>query len=146
MVLRVLDEIPFRLDQGFDLLYGLEVTEVGDGVMQGRVTVRDEIKQPAGLVHGGIYAAIAESLATTGTAIAVIPDGNIAMGVSNQTSFLRPVTEGHISARARARHRGRTTWVWEIECANDDGKLCALTRVTVAVREARGKTPGLAGA
>jgi uncharacterized protein (TIGR00369 family) len=146
MVLRVLDEIPFRLDQGFDLLYGLEVTEVGDGVMQGRVTVRDEIKQPAGLVHGGIYAAIAESLATTGTAIAVIPDGNIAMGLSNQTSFLRPVTEGQITARARARHRGRTTWVWEIECTNDDGKLCALTRVTVAVREARGKTPGLAGA
>ena len=142
----MLNEIPFRLDQGFDLLYGLEVTEVGDGVMQGRVAVRDQIKQPAGLVHGGIYAAIAESLATTGTAIAVIPDGNIAMGLSNQTSFLRPITEGSVNARARARHRGRTTWVWEVECTNEEGKLCALTRVTVAVREAKGKTPDLAGA
>jgi len=142
----MLNEIPFRLDQGFDLLYGLEVTEVGDGVMQGRVAVRDQIKQPAGLVHGGIYAAIAESLATTGTAIAVIPDGNIAMGLSNQTSFLRPITEGSVNACARARHRGRTTWVWEVECTNEEGKLCALTRVTVAVREAKGKTPDLAGA
>jgi 1,4-dihydroxy-2-naphthoyl-CoA hydrolase len=146
MVPRMLDEIPFALDQGFDLLYGLEVTDVGDGVMQGKVAVRDQIKQPAGLVHGGIYAAIAESLATTGTAVAVIPDGNIAMGLSNQTSFLRPVTEGTITARAQARHRGRTTWVWEVECSNEQGKLCALTRVTVAVREARGKAPGLAGA
>ncbi len=142
----MLDEVPFRLDQGFDLLYGLEVTEIGDGVMEGKVAVRDQIKQPAGLVHGGIYAAIAESLATTGTAIAVIGDGNIAMGLSNQTSFLRPITEGTITARARARHRGRTTWVWEVEVTNDAGKLCALTRVTVAVREAAGRAPGLAGA
>ena len=58
------------------------------------------------------------------------------MGLSNQTSFLRPVTEGSINAVARARHRGRTTWVWEVELTDDDGRLCALTRVTVAVRAA----------
>jgi uncharacterized protein (TIGR00369 family) len=135
---RVHDDLPFRLDQGFDLLYGLEVTEIGDGLMRGKVPVRDQIKQPAGLVHGGIYAAIGESLATTGTALAVLGDGNTAMGMSNQTSFLRPVTGGNINAEARARHRGRTTWVWEVELSDDDGKLCALTRVTVAVRPQRG--------
>ena len=129
-------ELPFELDQGFDHLYGLEVTEVADGLMRGTVRVRDQIKQPAGLVHGGIYAAIAESLATTGTALAVVADGNMALGLSNQTSFLRPITEGSITAHARARHRGRTTWVWEVELSNDAGKLCALTRVTVAVRPA----------
>ena len=137
----MLDEIPFRLDQGFDLLYGLEVTEIGDGVMAGKVAVRDQIKQPAGLVHGGVYASIAESLATTGTAIAVIGDGNIAMGLSNQTSFLRPITEGTITARAHARHRGRTTWVWEVEITDDAGQLCALTRVTIAVRRPRAGRP-----
>jgi uncharacterized protein (TIGR00369 family) len=137
------DELAFRLDQGFDRLYGLEVTEVGDRLMRGKVLVRNEIKQPAGLVHGGIYAAIAESLATTGTALAVIADGNTAMGLSNQTSFLRPVIEGNINAEARVRHRGRTTWVWEVELTDDAGRLCALTRVTVAVREARpGTLPG----
>ncbi len=133
---RVPDELPFRLDQGFDHLYGLEVTEVGERLMRGRVLVRDEIKQPAGLVHGGIYAAVAESLATTGTALAVFADGSTAMGLSNQTSFLRPITEGNINAQARVRHRGRTTWVWEVECSDDAGRLCVLTRVTVAVREA----------
>lgn len=128
-------DLPFELDQGFDHLYGLEVTEIADGLMRAKVAVHDRIKQPAGLVHGGIFAAIAESLATTGTALAVIPDGNIAMGLSNQTSFLRPITDGTINASAQARHRGRTTWVWEVELSNDAGRLCALTRVTVAVRE-----------
>ena len=79
------------------------MTEVGDGVMRGRVAVRDEIKQPAGLVHGGVYAAVAESLATTGTALTVFGDGKTAMGLSNQTSFLRPIIEGHVHAEARAR-------------------------------------------
>jgi len=128
--------LPSDLDVAFDHLYGLVITEVGDGEMRGTVPVRDEIKQPAGLVHGGIYAAIAESLASTGTALAVMGDGKAAMGLSNQTSFLRPITAGTINGYARARHRGRTTWVWEVECSDDAGRLCALTRVTVAVREA----------
>jgi 1,4-dihydroxy-2-naphthoyl-CoA hydrolase len=127
---------PFRLEKGFDRLYGLEVTELTDGLLRGKVPVRDEIKQPAGLVHGGVYAAIAESLASIGTALAVIADGDTAVGLSNQTSFLRPITDGQINAQARVRHRGRTTWVWEVELNDDAGRLCALTRVTVAVRKA----------
>lgn len=130
-------ELPYRLDVGFDRLYGLEITEIGDAVMRGRVIVRDQIKQPAGLVHGGVYAAIAESLATNGTGLVVHDDGNTAMGQSNQTSFLRPVTSGAINAVARVRHRGRTTWVWEVELTDDDGRLCVLSRITVAVRPAR---------
>jgi len=127
-------ELPFEPDIGFDRLYGLEIGEISDGLVRGRVPVRDDLRQAAGLVHGGVYAAVAESLATNGTAAQVFEDGNTAMGLSNQTSFLRPVTRGTINAVARARHRGRTTWVWEVELTDDDGRLCALTRVTVAVR------------
>ena len=130
----MITDLPFALDVGFDRLYGLEILEISEDVVRGRVLVRDAIKQPAGLVHGGIYAAVAESLATNGTAATVYADGNTAMGLSNQTSFLRPVTAGTINAVARARHRGRTTWVWEVEITDDAGRLCALTRVTVAVR------------
>jgi 1,4-dihydroxy-2-naphthoyl-CoA hydrolase len=139
------DTLPFQLDVGFDRLYGLRVTEMGDGSMRGTVPVRDAIKQPAGLVHGGIYAAVAESLATTGTALAVIGNGDTAVGLSNQTSFLRPVTEGAVHAVARARHRGRTTWVWEVECTDDSDRLCALSRITVAVRPAPPGTPEPSG-
>jgi uncharacterized protein (TIGR00369 family) len=134
-------ELPFRIDRGFDGLYGLEVTELTDELAAGRVVVRDELKQPAGLVHGGVYASIAESLASLGTGISVLPEGKLAMGLSNQTSFLRPITDGTIHARAYRKHRGRTTWVWEVEITDDQGKLCVLTRMTVAVREASGAAP-----
>ena len=58
---------------------------------------------------------MAESLASTATWAAVAPDGMTAQGLSNQTSFLRPILEGTIHARARRRHKGRTTWVWEVD-------------------------------
>jgi uncharacterized protein (TIGR00369 family) len=123
-------------ERGFERRYGLVVTELGDGLASGRVEVRDELKQPAGLVHGGMYAAIAESLATAGTDAAVVADGNVATGFSTATSFLRPITAGTIHATARARHRGRTTWVWEVEISDDAGRVCVVTRATVTVRPA----------
>ena len=59
------------------------------------------------------------------------------MGLSNQTSFLRPITQGSVHATAVVKHRGRTTWVWEVEITDDQGRLCVLTRMTVAVRDRR---------
>ena len=122
------------MTDGFNGLLDLEVTAWEDGMVRGNVDVRDELKQPAGLVHGGVFASIAETLASLATHVAVAGDGRAAMGLSNQTSFLRPITEGHVHAEARARHRGRSTWVWEVDFTDDEGRLCALSRMTVAVR------------
>lgn len=133
-------EEPLSSDGGFEQRYGLVITELRDGQANGRVEVRDELKQPAGLVHGGVYAAIAESLATAGTNWALAARGNVAAGFSTQTSFLRPITTGTIHAAARARHRGRTTWVWEVEIADDTGRVCVLTRATVTVAPAASGT------
>ena len=119
---------------GFDALYGLEIVEVRDDLVTARVPVRENLKQPFGLVHGGVFATIAETLASLGTAAVVVPEGNAAMGLSNNTSFLRPITDGTIHGRALRRHRGRTTWIWDVEITDDDGRLCALSRVTIAVR------------
>jgi len=121
---------------GFDALLGLEMLEFSDEHLRAQLRVRDELKQPFGLVHGGVYASIAESLASLGTAFGVMSSGQAAMGLSNQTSFLRPITDGTIHARAMRRHRGRTTWIWEVEITDDDGRLCVLTRMTIAVRDA----------
>jgi 1,4-dihydroxy-2-naphthoyl-CoA hydrolase len=135
-------ELPFSHAHGFDGLYGLVVTELSPERVAGTVTVRDDLKQPAGLVHGGVYAAIAESLASIATAIVVSADNKLAMGLSNQTSFLRPITEGTIHAIGIRKHRGRSTWVWEVEMSDDRGRLCVLTRMTVAVRDAPAAVPG----
>lgn len=121
-------------ERSFDALYGLEVLEMTDELVRAQVAVRDEIKQPMGLVHGGVFASIAESITSMATAVAVAPDGRTAQGLSNQTSFLRPILAGTVHATAHRRHRGRTTWVWEVEIADDEQRLCALVRMTIAVR------------
>lgn len=119
---------------GFDALYGLELLEVTDELVRAQVPVLDKVKQPFGLVHGGVLASIAETLASVGTAVVVMPEGMAAMGLSNNTSFVRPITEGTIHARAIRRHRGRTTWIWDVELSDDGGRLCAMSRMTIAVR------------
>ncbi len=119
---------------GFDRLYGLEFLFCSDTEVRAQVAVRDELKQPAGLVHGGVYASMAETMASFGTALGVFEQGEQAMGLSNSTSFLRPVTEGVIHALATRVHRGRTTWVWDVRFSDSDDRTCAVTRMTIAVR------------
>ena len=130
--------LPFEpavpLEQTFDALYGLEVIEMTEDVVRAEVRVADHHKQPMGLVHGGVFASIAESITSGATARAVFPTGHMAQGMSNQTSFLRPILDGTIHAVGRVRHKGRTTWVWEVDITDDQDRLCALVRMTVAVR------------
>jgi uncharacterized protein (TIGR00369 family) len=113
---------------------GIELLETGEETATGRLEVTDSVRQPYGIVHGGAYAALAETVVSHATAIAVWPEGMIAMGQANDTSFLRPVSKGSVHARARRMHRGRSSWVWEVEFTDDEGRLCALSRVTMAVR------------
>jgi len=120
--------------RGFDRLYGLQMLSFSDTEVRAQVIVREELKQPAGLVHGGVYASIAESVASLATAIAVFDSGEMAMGMSNSTSFLRPITAGTVHAHATRLHRGRTTWVWDVRFSDDDDRTCAVTRMTIAVR------------
>jgi 1,4-dihydroxy-2-naphthoyl-CoA hydrolase len=122
----------------FDALIGMrDVSVKDDGTITAIVPVRPDLKQPFGLVHGGVFAAVAESLASMGTFLGVHERGMHAMGLSNSTSFLRPIFDGTIHATARPFHRGRTTWLWDVEIRDDDDRLCATTRMTVAVREPR---------
>jgi 1,4-dihydroxy-2-naphthoyl-CoA hydrolase len=125
---------PVDYPVGFDRLIGLEFLSIGEEEVRAQVRVREELLQPSGLVHGGVFATIAESITSIATWIAVQDEGKTAQGLSNQTSFLRPILEGTVHALARRRHRGRTTWVWEVDITDDHGRLCALVRMTVAIR------------
>ncbi|HEV2723589.1 MAG TPA: PaaI family thioesterase [Thermoleophilaceae bacterium] len=127
-----------RSAQTLDGVLGFEILEAGEGHARGRFEVTDAVRQPFGVVHGGAYAAMAETLASATTYLAVNDGGDIAVGQSNHTSFLRPVGEGTVQAEARCRHRGRTSWVWEVEFTDGQGRLCALSRITLAVRPAPG--------
>ena len=132
--------VPFAtritLEASFIGVMGLEIDELAEvGLRTARLPVVPGVCQPMGIVHGGIYAAIAETLASMGTADGVLDSGKVPLGMSNNTSFLRPVSSGSVHAEARAIHRGRTTWLWDVAMRGDDGKLCATSRVTIAVRD-----------
>jgi 1,4-dihydroxy-2-naphthoyl-CoA hydrolase len=117
----------------YDALYGLEVLTASDEEARGRVVVGPQHKQGAGLVHGGVLASMAESLTSLATSVAVSGDGKAATGMSTTTTLLRPITGGTVHAVARRRHRGRTTWVWDVDFSDDEGRLCATARLTVKV-------------
>ncbi len=119
---------------GYDRLYGLRMVSMSETEVRAEVDVGDHLKQPAGLIHGGVYASIAESIASLVTGLSVMPGGDIAMGLSNNTSFLRPITQGTIRAHGVRLHRGRTTWVWDVRFSDDEDRTCAVTRMTIAVR------------
>jgi len=119
---------------GLGDLIGLEYGETSPDEVRARLEVIDDIRQPVGLVHGGAFAAMAESMCSAATWLSVKDDGMAAMGQSNSATFIRPITDGHVNATARPRHRGRTTWVWDVEITDDADRLCALVRMTVAVR------------
>ncbi|MGH2906616.1 MAG: PaaI family thioesterase [Solirubrobacterales bacterium] len=125
------------LDEDLNAALGFTVDEIEIDRVTGHAPVTNKIKQPFGIVHGGAHAAFAETLASVGTYRAVAEAGKVAMGMSNQTQFLRSVTEGTIHAEAKAIHRGSTTWVWDVELTDDQNRVVAVSRVTIAVRELR---------
>jgi 1,4-dihydroxy-2-naphthoyl-CoA hydrolase len=125
---------PPGLVSRFDALIGTEWLDDNPEHARARVPLRDELRQPVGLMHGGVMSSLIESVCSRATALAVLDDGMAAMGQSISVSFMRPVTEGYVEVKASARHRGRTTWVWEAEVVDADQKLCALAQMTIAVR------------
>ena len=115
---------------------GIELLDAAPEAALARLEVSDRVRQPYGIVHGGAYATLAETLCSWATFEAVRDDGMVALGQSNSASFIRPISQGSITAAATARHRGRTIWIWDCEISDDSGRLCALVRITVAVRPA----------
>jgi 1,4-dihydroxy-2-naphthoyl-CoA hydrolase len=122
--------VPGTLDE----VLGFEWLESTPDGCRARFAVEKRVQQPLGLVHGGAIAALAESMVSLATWQAVEGDGNVAVGQSNYTTFLRPVRGGHVTAAGRPLHRGRTSWVWDVEFTDDEDRLCATTRVILAVR------------
>lgn len=114
---------------GFAKLIGLEITHVSRGRLTGHVAVGKQHLQVAGIVNGGVYAAIGETL---GSAAAIIASGQAAVGMSNNTDLLRSVTSGTIEAEARPVHIGRRTHLWRIEMRNN-GVLVAVTNLKLLI-------------
>jgi uncharacterized protein (TIGR00369 family) len=129
------------LERTFEGFLGLEWLELTSDSAHVRFQVRDELKQPLGLLHGGIYCAVAETVASLATVREVWRDGFVGSGLSNSASFLRPVTAGTVDVRAKLRGQDDREWLWSHEFNDERGRLCALVDVTIAVRPMSDRSP-----
>lgn len=93
------------------------------------VAIGPEHLQPHGIVHGGVYCGIIETVASVGAALSAGARGQTAVGLENHTSFLRAVRSGSLHATARPLTRGRRTQVWEASVTDDAGRVAATGRV-----------------
>lgn len=118
---------------GMNHTLGLRFTDVSPDEVIAEVPIGPHLLQPYGVVHGGVYATIAETLCSVGGALTVMPSGGHAVGLDNHTSFLRAAREGVITGTATPVHRGRRTHVWEARLTDGDGQLLATSRVRLMV-------------
>jgi 1,4-dihydroxy-2-naphthoyl-CoA hydrolase len=122
------------LERTFEGFLDLEWVELTPTSAHVRFQVRENLKQPFGLLHGGIYCAVAETVASLATLHEVWRDGLIGTGLSNSASFLRPITVGTVDVVARLRNRDDREWLWSHEFRDEQSRVCALVDVTIAVR------------
>lgn len=111
---------------------GIEITELGDDFVRGRVPVDHRTVQPFGLLHGGVSVVLAESLGSVGAYYAS-PEGYRAVGLDINANHLRSATGGWVTGTARPVHIGRSTHVWQIDMVNEAGELTCVSRLTMAI-------------
>lgn len=114
---------------GLNKLIGMRFVLATTDEVVGEIDVRPDLMQPYGLIHGGLYCTLIETLCSTGAALNALPLGLATVGVENSTSFIRAVRSGTIRGVALPLTRGRRTQVWQVEIRDDAKKLVASGRV-----------------
>jgi uncharacterized protein (TIGR00369 family) len=121
----------------FTELLGLQFDQISLDQVTARLTVDPERHlHPWGAVHGGVYSAIVETLATLGAQLAAIPAGKLASGIENHTSFLRQVREGELRARATPVSRGRQLHLWSVVITDEQDRVVAHGNVRLMLLDA----------
>lgn len=134
---------------GYNNVIGLRFVEAVPDRFVAELEIDDRHLQPYGLVHGGVYAGMIESLCSTGAALSVWTEGKSTVGLENTTAFLRAVRSGTLRGTARPLVRGRRSHVWEAEIKDDRNRLVASGRVRLMVLDpgaaADGETVAMKG-
>ena len=132
---------------GYNKAIGLRFVEASPDRFVAELEIDERHLQPYGLVHGGVYAGMIESLCSTGAALSVWNEGKNTVGLENTTAFLRAVRSGTLRGTARPLARGRRSHVWEAQIKDDRDRLVASGRVRLMVldpgAEADGETVAL---
>lgn len=116
------------INGGFGNLLGLEFLEIGPDRVVGQWEIRPDLWQPHGIVHGGVYCSVIESMASIAGATWLGDRGQV-VGVNNSTDFLRAVRTGTLRAEATPLHRGRSQQLWQVSITDPQDRLIARGQV-----------------
>lgn len=116
----------------------MELTDLQDGVVKGRLPVDSRTHQPYGLLHGGASVVLAETLGSVGSHFLVADKGKGAVGVEVNANHVKGVRDGWVHGTATLAHKGGRIHVWNIDIRNDDGDLVCTSRLTVMIVPSRG--------
>lgn len=119
--------------RGLAVALGIEMVELSRERVVATMPVDDRTRQPFGLLHGGASIALAETVASFGAAVLIDRERFAAVGLEINGNHLRPKTDGMVRATGVPVHVGRTTQVWSIEIADEDGRLVCISRCTLAI-------------
>ena len=114
---------------------GIEITEITDDSIKGKMPVDHRTKQPAGILHGGASVVLAESLGSIASNLTVDQTKYYCVGLDVNANHIRPVNKGYVYGTTIPIHIGKKTHVWGIEIKNEEGKLVSISRLTMAVIE-----------
>ena len=127
---------------GWNTAMGLTFVSVTLDEVVAELVIGKEHKQAYGIVHGGVYAGVIETIASVGAALNAMREGRSAVGLENTTSFLHAVRSGTLRATARPLMRGKRTHVWEGNIADENGRVVATGRVRLMCLEPDAKLAG----
>jgi uncharacterized protein (TIGR00369 family) len=118
------------LGKGFDSELGLRYLDLTPDGGRAELEISDKLLQPWGIVHGGVYCSIIESLASVSAAVWLAENGGgVVVGVNNNTDFLRAIKKGTVTAVSTPIHRGRRQQLWSITVTDDSDRLVARGQV-----------------
>lgn len=112
---------------------GIEVTEIGENTLSGKMPIDKRTVQPMGILHGGASAALAETLGSLASYMMIDPEKQVCVGTSLFANHVRPGRSGYAHGKAELLHHGRTTHLWNISISDDAGRLLCHARLTIAI-------------
>ena len=112
---------------------GIEITDLGDDFICGKMPVDERTTQPFGLLHGGASVALAETLGSIGGGIKVYKNNETVVGIEINANHLKSARDGWVYGKATPIRIGKKIQVWNIEITNEDDDLICVSRLTLAV-------------
>ena len=114
-------------------LLGMEIVEIGDDYLVGKMPIDERTFQPLKMLHGGASVALAETLGSVASFMIIDPENQYTVCSSIQANHIRPGTSGHANGKTSLVHKGKSSHIWNVDITNDEGKLLSSCRLTMAI-------------